>query len=309
MQTPSWVEFVERAVPEFDPGSPASELASVLERHYADLEAAAHAAAEGRTQGLRALAEQAVLAAELERQLVASDGGDTPLRALKDRMLAQIEAAGLEIVHLDGAAAAAVAEIAEIESWRYDDRYASEVVVEVLEVAVLHLGRPLRRGRVVMGAPSSGGPTLMDVPRSLVRHAAPRTVQPPRLTLAGGATIVCPVPACQSENDLGADVCAACLTQLGSYRRLSLFPQVLFNRGLRAAQAGNSLAARDCFAAAVHWQPDDVETRNAYALACLDCRDVDGARSAWEQVLAHAPADSLAQRGLQALAGVTPPAR
>lgn len=309
---PSWVEFAERAVPEFEPHSPATELASVLQRYRADLEAAARAGAEGRVQGLRALAEQAVLATELAKQLDQHPPrpSDEPfgilhaaLRALTDRMLAQIEHAGLEIVPLRGAPAAAVAELAEVDSWRYDDRYASERVIEELEVAVLHFGRPLRLGRVVMGAPSSGGQVIEELPRSLARRAKEPSARAPRTMLAGSATIVCPVADCGVENELSAEVCTACLTQLGGYRRLSLFPQVLFNRGLRAARAGNSFAARDSFAAVVLWHPDDVETWNAYALACMECRDADSARSAWEQVLARAPADSLAQRGLQALAG------
>jgi hypothetical protein len=312
MQLPTWIEFTERPVPDFEPGSPASELASVLRRHHADLEAAARAAADARVQGLRALAEQAVLATELEahleRQGVSDDDG--PLGALhaalsevKDRMLSQIAGSGLEIVRLHGRPAAAVGELADIESWRYDDRFDAEHVVEELEVAVLHLGRPLRRGRVIMGAPSRGGPATVEVTRSLTRHDDAHLPAAPRSGVAEAAAIECPVADCRAHNELDAEVCVVCLTPLAGYRRLSLFPQVLFNRGLRAARAGNRLAARDCFAAAVVWHPEDIETRNAYALACLESRDRDGARGAWERVLELSPRDPLALRGLRALGG------
>src|SRR3954454_17061461 len=64
-------------------------------------------------------------------------------------MLGQIEADGLEIVRLRGAALSAIDRLAHVDSWRYDALYASEVVVEELEVAVRHHGAPLRLGRVV----------------------------------------------------------------------------------------------------------------------------------------------------------------
>ena len=120
MPAPTWIEFSERPVPEFEPPAPADELASVLRRYRADLDAAARAGAEGRTQGLRALAEQAVIAIELAKQLE-RDATREPLRALTDRMLTRIEATGLEIVRLRGAPLAAIAEFVEIDSWRFDD--------------------------------------------------------------------------------------------------------------------------------------------------------------------------------------------
>jgi hypothetical protein len=304
VHTPSWIEFAERPVPEFEVSAPASELASVLQRYRADLDAAARAGAEGRAQGLRALAEQAVLAIELEKQLERSGGPSLePLRALRDRMLSQIEAAGLEIVRLRGAAASEVAGLVQVDSWRYDDIYTSEVVIEELEVAVRHLGVPLRLGRVVMGAPPTGGPRLVDdrpdadaTPTPPIPHAA--LSSPPG---ASPARIVCPVADCGAENDVDAEVCVACLTQIAGYRRLWLYPQVLFNRGLQAARAGHSQAARDCFAAVVLWSPEDIETRNAYALACLESHDAEAARRAWEEVLTRAPADTRARRGMRAL--------
>gem|GEM_PF-2703932 len=297
MPSPTWIEFSDRPVPEFDPPAPAAELASVLQRYRADLDAAARAGAEGRVQGLRALAEQAVLAIELEKRL---DHQSTlePLRALKDRMLARIELTELEIVRLVGSPLATVADLVEIDSWRFDDRYPAAVVAEELEVAVCHQGRLLRRGRVVVGAPRDGGPgTDTPEPRRVPAEPAVADV---RLTPSGDG-IVCPVRDCGAVNDVAAEVCVVCLTELGGYRRLSLFPQVLFNRGLSAARTGDSHAARDCFAAAVLWSPDDLETRNAYALACLESHDVAAARRAWEEVLARAPDDERARRGMRAL--------
>ena len=100
MQRPSWLEFDERPVVDFESRSPATELAAVLERHRADLDAAARASAEGRAQSMRVLAEQAVLVVELEKLLEAgarsfSTAQRARLWALKDRMLNEIGAAGL----------------------------------------------------------------------------------------------------------------------------------------------------------------------------------------------------------------------
>jgi hypothetical protein len=121
--------------------------------------------------------------------------------------------------------------------------------------------------------------------------------------------IRCPAPLCGADNDGRAQLCVACLTPLAGYARLMLYPNVLFNRGLRAARAGDPAAARDLFAAVVHWLPRDLQARNAHALACLDGGDRDGARRGWEEVLAIAPRDLLAARGLTALESMPPAPR
>lgn len=159
---PTWREFAERAGIEVAPSSPAAELAGVLQRYRADLDEAARAGASSRANGLRVLAEQAVLAVQLEQVL---EGASTraledeeirqPWLQLKDRMLAQIRACGLEIVRLAGATARSVDDLVDVECWRHDDAYASEVVAEELEIAVRFGGTVVRRGRVVMGAPRS----------------------------------------------------------------------------------------------------------------------------------------------------------
>jgi len=159
---PTWADFDESPAAEINGRSPLAELGSLLRRNRSELDAAARAGAESRIRGLRALAEQAVLAIELEklleRRAPGSDGRagspvDAALWALKDRMLAQIAASGLEVIRLSGASACAVVDIVEIVCWRFDDAYSSEIVAEELEVAVRLDGAPLRMGRVVIGAP------------------------------------------------------------------------------------------------------------------------------------------------------------
>jgi hypothetical protein len=310
VEPPTWEDFEETSVPEFRPRSPHAELADVLRRYRADLDAAARSAAYGRAQSLRALAEQAVLAVELERLLdrQAAEMGDRfqALRRLKDRMLERVEEAGLEVVHLDGASAEEVAGLAEIEHWLFADSYLSPVVVEELEAAVRVDGAPLRMGRVVMGAPRG---QAVAQPIDSVRGPEPpaAAVRPPDVSAAPSADrtrIVCPIEDCGAQNEPDAEVCVACLTLLVGYRRLSLYPEVLFNRGLRTARAGDSRTARECFAAVALWLPEDARARNAYALACLDAADGAAAARAWSEVLALAPDDPLAVRGLKAMAAV-----
>jgi hypothetical protein len=308
----TWADFDEQPATEVALRSPAAELAIVLQRYRADLDEAARAGSEGRAQGLRALADQAVLAIELEGLLelqqsardVSPERIHSALRSLKDRMLAHVASSGLEIVRLRGARGGDVAESVEVDHWRYDDGCAAEVVVEELEVAVRLDGVPLRRGRVVMGAPRevrSRAPASAESEpapqRSTSRVGLGRAVpeRPP------APTIVCPVADCGTENHAAAEVCVGCLTLLTGYGRLTMHPQALFNQGLRAARAGDYATARECFAAVVLWQPHDLRTRNAYALACLDARDRPAARRAWEEVLARAPGDPLAVRGMAAL--------
>jgi hypothetical protein len=224
------------------------------------------------------------------------------LRALKDRMLEQIEATGLEVMHLEGASADEVFGMVEIERWRFAESYPAPVVVEELEVAVRLDGSPLRLGRVIMGAPPEHP---VASPIDLVRVDEPAGEPGPvvKLVVEGraGATLACPIEDCGTPNDPDAECCAGCLTQLVGYRRLTLYPELLFNRGLEAARSGNIRAARDFFAAVALWLPDDARARNAYALACLDGGDRNTARRVWSDVLELCPDDALAPRGLWAL--------
>lgn len=115
-------------------------------------------------------------------------------------------------------------------------------------------------------------------------------------------SIRCPVILCRAENAYGAEVCAGCRTPLSGYARLHTFQAYLFNRGLAAARAGRLAAARDCFAAVVHWCPGDTEARNALALAGLRLGDRTEAHRQWTEVLDRRPGDPKAARGLAQLA-------
>jgi hypothetical protein len=70
---------------------------------------------------------------------------------------------------------------------------------------------------------------------------------------------------------------------------------------LARARTGEIEQARDLFAAVVYWCPKDLEAHNALAMACLALNDLIEAKRQWEFVLAHAPTDALAMRGLRQL--------
>jgi Flp pilus assembly protein TadD len=117
----------------------------------------------------------------------------------------------------------------------------------------------------------------------------------------GSTAVRCPVPLCGTENDFAATACAGCRTPLLGYARLRAYPAQLFNQGLAAARDRRLPAARDCFAAVVHWCPGDIGARNALALACLQLGDRDEARRQWEEVLTRRPADPQATDALSLL--------
>ncbi|MDT0341981.1 tetratricopeptide repeat protein [Streptomyces litchfieldiae] len=118
----------------------------------------------------------------------------------------------------------------------------------------------------------------------------------------------CPVPLCRTDNAYEATDCGGCGTPLFGYARLHAYPAFLFNQGLAAAREDRLPAARDCFAAVVHWCPGDTEARNALALACLRLGDPEEARRQWAEVLDRRPDDDKARRGLSLL-GAGPPDR
>ncbi|MFF1677250.1 tetratricopeptide repeat protein [Streptomyces sp. NPDC058256] len=115
-------------------------------------------------------------------------------------------------------------------------------------------------------------------------------------------SVRCPVVLCREENAYGAEVCAGCRTPLSGYARLHTYPAYLFNQGLAAAREGRLAAARDCFAAVVHWCPGDTEARNALALAGLRLGDRSEAHRQWTEVLDRRPGDPKATWGLAQLA-------
>lgn len=142
--------------------SPAAELATVLQQHRADLDAARAEVAAAQRAGIGALARQAVLAVQLEAALAhyepdlqaASLGKAVRhLLVLKDQMLDELAGAGVELVRLAGRPYDEIAGLVEVEGWLHRDDLESEVVVEELAPAVRREGELVLLGRVVMGAP------------------------------------------------------------------------------------------------------------------------------------------------------------
>lgn len=118
--------------------------------------------------------------------------------------------------------------------------------------------------------------------------------------------IICPIPTCRAENNAQAESCTRCGTPLRNYTSLAAMPAQLFNQGLAEARAGCLGRARDLFAAVVYWSPYDLEARSALAAACFSLGDAAEARLHWEKVLARAPQDPVAKRGLAELAPKEP---
>src|SRR5439155_1678286 len=106
-----WNAFSERPVGAAGAlASPASEMAAVLQRYRSDLDAAQAEVEAACRRGLEALAQQAVLAVRLEAALAlyepqlagaSMEKAHQHLRILKDQMLAELAAAGVEPVRLE----------------------------------------------------------------------------------------------------------------------------------------------------------------------------------------------------------------
>ncbi|MEV2217804.1 hypothetical protein AB0H86_41340 [Streptomyces sp. NPDC050997] len=115
-------------------------------------------------------------------------------------------------------------------------------------------------------------------------------------------TVVCPLARCRTPNEPTADACRRCGTPLQAYVRLSAHAARLFNEGLAAARGHDYTAARDRFAAIVHWYPSDTEAHNALALACYHLDARTEAQHHWRLTLTRRPDDETARRGLACLA-------
>jgi hypothetical protein len=162
-ELPDWAAFSEReTLPDVEVLSPAAEMAALLQRYRSDIDSARSAGAEAHRELLLALAQQAVYTVQLEAALDRYEPAlqnaslakiHRHLRVLKDQMLAGLMEAGLEIVRLGGRSYDEVADAVRIDGWRHHADYATEQVVEEVEPLVRYEGRPLRTGRVVMGAP------------------------------------------------------------------------------------------------------------------------------------------------------------
>ncbi|WP_353944152.1 tetratricopeptide repeat protein [Streptomyces sp. HUAS MG91] len=118
---------------------------------------------------------------------------------------------------------------------------------------------------------------------------------------APAVAVVCPIPRCRTHNDAAAESCGRCGTPLRAYVRLGAHTARLFNDGLAAARDGDFAAARDRFAAIVHWCPHDAEARSALGLACYELGDTAEARRQWQQTAARRPQDRTARAGLALL--------
>jgi molecular chaperone GrpE (heat shock protein) len=160
---PDWDYFSERpdALGE-DLLSPAAEMAATVQLFRADLETAGQRLIEARGEGLKALAEQAVLVAQLTAALELYEPDFTQaalkkpyrhLRVLKDQMLDELRRAGLTVVDPLGQPFDEVAALVQVIGWRHHERYNAEVVAEVMESIVTCEGELVRPGRVIMGAP------------------------------------------------------------------------------------------------------------------------------------------------------------
>ncbi|GHO66893.1 hypothetical protein KSC_057850 [Ktedonobacter sp. SOSP1-52] len=195
---PDWSIFKEReALPlEYELLSPAAEVAALLRVHYASLTEGRRAEAEAFQTSFAALAEQAVLVAQLEMLLQrssssfsSSDQGSRlqgrqetlprlykSLCIIKDQMLEALTSAGIEIEFPLGKSYEEVADFVEIEHWRHQQHLTEEIVIDVYEPIIrmlqAHQGPVLvRAGRVVMGAP------LESEPRDGNHHAVARSYE------------------------------------------------------------------------------------------------------------------------------------
>jgi tetratricopeptide (TPR) repeat protein len=122
-------------------------------------------------------------------------------------------------------------------------------------------------------------------------------------------TLACPAR-CGADTESDAERCGNCGAPLRNHARLKDHAAHLFNDGLRAARTGGLAAARERFAALVHWLPRDRDARNALALANFQLGDHDRARDHWTEVLAQRPGDAFATEGLRRLdTEAAPPGR
>ena len=163
-----WSRFKKRQEPfPVEILSPASEVAALLQRTSAEVDAARRQTAEADHRGRVALAGQAVLtfqlaaAIELYREDLegaALTRAHRHFRVLKDQMLDGLRTAGLEIEDPLGRSFDEVADAVHVDGWRHGREFAGEQVAEVLEPIVTDGDQILRLGRVIMGAPEEDAP-------------------------------------------------------------------------------------------------------------------------------------------------------
>jgi molecular chaperone GrpE (heat shock protein) len=160
---PDWSAFSKREIPfEVELLSPASEAAALLQRSQAALDEAWQEVDHVRGEGLAALAQQAALVIQLAATLERYQPDFTQaslkkvyrsLQITKDQMLDELRRVGLEIIVPLGKTFDEVAQLVNVDGWRHQEHFTSEVVAEVIEPIVMYRNILVRPGRVVMGAP------------------------------------------------------------------------------------------------------------------------------------------------------------
>jgi len=162
-----WGAFRERQrPPDVELLSPASELVAVLQRYRNDLDAERAAVRKAVASTLSIAIEQAVLAFHLAQVLGRNEEALTEaglaavhrqLRIVKDQMLEALTGGGIEVADPLGRSFDDAADMVHVVGWRNGPEFSHEVVAETIEPIVLHEGKVVRQGRVIMGAPSYSG--------------------------------------------------------------------------------------------------------------------------------------------------------
>jgi hypothetical protein len=158
-----WDAFTERpAAARLELGSPAAELASLLQRYRSAVNVERGKARAAADDALAVAAEQAVLTTRLDaalaRHRAALDEAGLgrihrELRVLKDQMIDALRDGGVTTEDPAGRPLEKVADRIEVIGWRHGSQYPAEVVAETHDAIVWYREAVLRPGQVTMGAP------------------------------------------------------------------------------------------------------------------------------------------------------------
>lgn len=158
-----WDVFAVRpAQVELAAGSPATELADVLQRFHAALRAERGRTRNATDDALAVAVEQAGLIARLESALARHQDAlagaglgrvHLELRVLKDQMVDALRGGGVTVEDPMGRPVAEVDDRVEAVGWRHGTEFTAEVVAEVHAPIVWYRDAVIRPGRVTMGAP------------------------------------------------------------------------------------------------------------------------------------------------------------
>ncbi|MCD6486969.1 MAG: nucleotide exchange factor GrpE [Syntrophobacterales bacterium] len=162
---PDWDVFTERPVPEdFELLSPASEVASDLQKIYQKMNDVKSETDKVRREGIEPLVQQAIFVYkfevalemyEAELQKISQPKSDVyrHLRVLKDQMIEALASSDVELISPVGEPFENVVDYVDMVHWRYHEDYTSEIVVEVLEPIIKFRGDVVKLARLVIGAP------------------------------------------------------------------------------------------------------------------------------------------------------------